>query len=62
MKPANFVLPALAEIVDDLRSAIDACTERMAVTEVSFNDELKKGKEQEAGADSGDTADDHPED
>lgn len=61
-RPPDFVLPSLPEIVGDLRQAIDACADRMIVTEVSFDDELKRGKEQQASADSEETADEIPED
>lgn len=47
--PKDFALPSLGEIVPSLRQAIDACADRMTVTEVTFNDNLKKGSEQEAG-------------
>ncbi len=52
-QPLGFDLPALAELTVALRPAIAACAERMTVTEVSFNDELKKGKEQGKETDGG---------
>lgn len=47
--PADFMLPSLADIVEELKPAIAACADRMEVTEVEFNDDLKKGKEQKEG-------------
>ncbi len=46
-QPAGFVLPAQTDLLADLKAAIAACADKMTVTEVSFNDELKKGKEEE---------------
>ncbi|MEW6221264.1 MAG: type I-U CRISPR-associated RAMP protein Csb1/Cas7u [Thermodesulfobacteriota bacterium] len=65
--PVGFVLPSLLALTDELRSAIDACAARMeSVTEVTFNDVLKKAKKQE-GADTEEDAEaaddedsDHP--
>lgn len=56
MQPNGFTLPPLTELTTDLKAAIQSCKEKMAVTEVSFNGELKKGKEEEPGesADDGD--------
>jgi CRISPR-associated protein Csb1 len=45
--PRGFALPPLIVITPDLRAAIDACALRMTVTEVTFEDELRKGKEEE---------------
>jgi CRISPR-associated protein Csb1 len=52
-EPKGFGLPALAELTATLKPVIADCKAHMAVTEVAFNDELKKGKEaaEEAGAD-----------
>ena len=44
--PANFNLPDAGVLLKDLKSAIATCKDRMSVTEVSFNDELKKGKDE----------------
>ena len=50
--PQGFALPALAELVAELTSAIKSCAGKMKVTEVTFDDELKKGKDdKEAEAD-----------
>jgi len=45
--PKEFSLPAKADLLEALEPAINACESRMMVTEVSFNDELKKVKETE---------------
>lgn len=44
-RPTGFALPTLGALTDALRTAIDACKTRMSVAEVSFDEELKKGKE-----------------
>jgi CRISPR-associated protein Csb1 len=49
--PKGFNLPVLADLTEALKPLIAACRDRMTVTEVSFNDELKKGKDEEVGAD-----------
>lgn len=49
MQPKEFILPGMGELTADLKSAIQACQEKMTVTTVTFNDELKKGKEGESG-------------
>jgi len=48
-RPDGFVLPEAGTIKEILKSAITGCAERMRVTEVSFNDDLKKAKETEQG-------------
>ncbi|MDY0269980.1 type I-G CRISPR-associated RAMP protein Csb1/Cas7g [Trichloromonas sp.] len=45
--PKGFALPPGTALLESLRPAIAACAERMTVSEVNFNDELKKGKDQE---------------
>jgi CRISPR-associated protein Csb1 len=47
-QPDGFALPAMSELKGDLQTAIAACKAKMVVTEVTFNDELKKGKEEES--------------
>lgn len=47
--PPGFSLPSSSDLMDALRPAIVACGELMTVSEVTFNDELKKGKEKEGG-------------
>lgn len=60
VSPEDFTLPALEQLVGDgasdgaLQKAITACKEKMAHTTVTFEDELKKGKEK---ADGGEDAD-----
>ncbi len=61
-RPSGFALPALAALEAELPAAIAACRDRMVHTVVTFEDELKKGKEERAAegsqeqdaADSGD--------
>jgi len=43
--PKGFPLPGLAELAVELKTAIAACAERMTVSTVTFDDELKKGKD-----------------
>lgn len=52
--PKGFRLPAEAELLPDLQTAIAACKDRMAVSEAAFNDELKKAKDGEGGENGGD--------
>lgn len=50
--PRGWPLPALADLEEDLKIAIIECKDRMVVKEVTFEDELRKGKAQdEAGSD-----------
>ncbi len=44
-RPEGFVLPDADTMREALKPTIGACSDRMTVTEVSFNDELKKGKD-----------------
>jgi CRISPR-associated protein Csb1 len=44
--PKDFDLPPLADLTEALRPVIADCKPRMTVTEVAYNDELKKGKEE----------------
>lgn len=61
-QPDGFTLPPLNELAVDLKAAIQSCKEKMAITEVSFNGELKKGKGEEQTedtvADNGETSGD----
>lgn len=41
--PLGWTLPSLESLEHEVRRAIDACAGQMRVTEVSFEDELKKG-------------------
>lgn len=57
-RPTGFALPDAAALADALRPAIEACAHLMTVTEVRYDDELKKGKddgksEGDADADNG---------
>ena len=54
--PDGYKLPPLTELATDLKPAIEKCRAKMTVTEVTFNDALKKGKEEDKAAD--DNADD----
>jgi len=60
--PDGYKLPSLTELTADLKPAIEKCRAKMTVTEVAFNDVLKKAKEEEQtadiDADSGDTSGD----
>lgn len=49
MQPNGFTLPSLSGLTADLKTAVQSCKEKMAITEVAFNDELKKGKEGASG-------------
>ena len=53
--PEEWVLPPFEELERDLKSAIAECRDRMTVTSMTFEDELKKGKsEDQTGTDDGD--------
>lgn len=49
--PDGYKLPPLTELAADLKPAIEKCRAKMTVTEVTFNDALKKGKEEDKLAD-----------
>lgn len=49
--PDDYKLPTLTELAADLRPAIEKCRAKMTVTEVTFNDALKKAKEEEQASD-----------
>ncbi len=55
--PENFELPAMSELIKEVKPAIEACKSRMNVTEITFDDELKKGKQKEDQAADTDDAD-----
>ncbi len=46
--PSEFSLPSLHDLIPELKSAIATCKDRMVVTEITFNDELKKAKQEDA--------------
>jgi CRISPR-associated protein Csb1 len=50
-RPKGFKLPSLTELEPAVRSAVTDCMEKMAHTTVTFEDELKKGKETAEGSD-----------
>jgi len=54
-RPEKFELPSLAEIEGALFAAIAACKSSMIVTEVRFDDELKKGKDEAKNAQADDS-------
>ncbi len=53
--PKGFVLPEVEQLAPALKDLISACRHRMTVTEVAFDDELKKGKEEDETAAEGET-------
>jgi CRISPR-associated protein Csb1 len=57
-RPAAFPLPTLHDLEADLPGAIAECSEMMDVTETVFDDELKKGKEEEEEGDHAEAAGD----
>ncbi len=61
-RPANFRLPELAEIEASLSSAIGQCKDMMAHTNVTFDGELKKGKDEKPTAVGDDAAEDGDDD
>jgi len=44
--PADFTLPTYEALLEGLKEAITVCSNRMSVKEVTYNNELKKAKEQ----------------
>lgn len=51
--PQGWLLPALGHLEEDVRTAIAECKDRMVVKEVTFEDELKRGRDRNS-ADSDD--------
>lgn len=51
-KPVGFALPNFEAIEMELIKCIAACKEKMEITSVTFNDELKKGKDKVESTDS----------
>lgn len=47
VSPAGFPLPAVADLLPDLKERIAHCRDRMVVSEASFNDDLKKAKDED---------------
>lgn len=60
--PDGYKLPSLNDLTADLKPAIETCRSKMTVTEVTFNDALKKAKEETqatgADADNGEVSED----
>src|SRR5690606_34626245 len=54
-RPEGFVLHSMSELEGALTAAIAECRSRMVVTDVKFEDELKKGKDDDK-ASTGDDA------
>lgn len=50
-RPQGFALPSLTELEGAVQSAITECKSSMVVSEVRFDDELKKGKDDGKGGD-----------
>jgi CRISPR-associated protein Csb1 len=48
VRPEGFILPSLKDLAADVPAAIDACRGDMEHTTVTFEDEMKRGKEKEA--------------
>lgn len=55
--PRGWCLPTLADLKNDLKAAISECGKRMVVEEVTFEDELKKGKDSDDAASDGGSGD-----
>jgi len=55
-RPRGFELPDLADLRTQLRLAIDACKGAMTETEVAFDDDLKKGRDEDNEAEEGEAA------
>lgn len=61
-RPVGFPLPDAPALVADLKPAIEACKTLMSVTDVSFNDELKKAKDEAKTGREGEKPDDQDDD
>jgi CRISPR-associated protein Csb1 len=63
-RPAGFKLPSLADLETAVKAAISECKDLMAHTTVTFEDELKKAKEDKKskGSEADDSGDDEDED
>lgn len=57
-RPEGFELPALSDIESALATAIAECKSKMTVTDVKFEDELKKGKDDDKAPSGEDDSDD----
>jgi CRISPR-associated protein Csb1 len=56
--PTGFALPALAEIIPELRDVIGACRARMTVTEAVYADKIKVKRDDDNGAKESGTGED----
>jgi CRISPR-associated protein Csb1 len=61
-RPEGFALPPLADLEADLPAAIGACRHQMVHTVVTFEDELKKGKQEKPAERGEEAGDQEPED
>lgn len=61
-RPVGFTLPDASALVADIKPAIEACKTLMSVTDVSFNDELKKAKDEAKTDREGEQSDDQDDD
>jgi len=52
--PQGFTLPTVAGLLPDIKAAITACGDRMTISEATFDDELKKAKDDATGKDNAD--------
>jgi CRISPR-associated protein Csb1 len=57
-RPVGFVLPSLSDLESAVKSAINDCKELMTSTTVSFEDDLKKAKEEKKKEPDGDNNED----
>ena len=59
--PPGWLLPVLDDLKEDMKAAIAECRNEMVVNEVTFEDELKKGKARNGTEpdDAGDAEDDN---
>ena len=44
-KPADFILPSISDLEDDLKRLIERCKDKMKISQVNFNDQFKKSKD-----------------
>ncbi len=54
--PEGFALPTKDALLEAMQPCLAACKDLMTVEEVSFNDDLKKGKDEPAGGDEAETS------
>lgn len=57
-RPTGFTLPPLTELEEALKGSIEACAGSMTHSTATFEDELKKGKDEKAKSDDGGDNDD----